>query len=266
MVKWDPLDYSKSSSAQLKWAMEFIAGLELYGDERILDIGCGDGKITAEIAHQTPNGSVLGIDQSSEMICFARETYPPDQIPNLDFRVMDASNLDFNDEFDLVVSFACLHWITDHQPVLAGLKRSLRPNGQILIQCGGKGNAADLIKVIEDVISEPEWNQYFTDFSFPYGFYGPDEYIIMLKDAGLLPLRVELIGKDMTQIGRDGLMNWIRTTWMPYLERIPDTIKNHFVEEITDRYLAAHLLDEAGMAHLKMKRLEIEAQNTVDKE
>jgi trans-aconitate methyltransferase len=261
MVKWDPEDYSKSSSAQLKWAMELIAGLELHGNERILDIGCGDGKITAEIACHTPNGSVLGIDQSIEMICFARKTYLLDQILNLDFRVIDAGNLDFDKEFDLIVSFACLHWITNHQPVVDGLKRSLKPNGQILIQCGGKGNAADLVEVIEKVISESEWNQYFIDFYFPYGFYGPDEYIIMLKNAGLLPLRVELISKDMTQIGRDGLMSWIRTTWMPYLERVPDTRKNHFVEEVTDRYLAAHPLDKAGIAHMTMKRLEIEARN-----
>ncbi|MHB1459457.1 MAG: class I SAM-dependent methyltransferase [Armatimonadota bacterium] len=261
MVKWDPVDYNKSSSAQLKWAMELINVLKLYGNERILDIGCGDGKVTSEIAHQMPNGSVLGIDQSNEMISFARDTYLPNEIQNLDFRVMDASNLVFNEEFDLIVSFACLHWITDHQPVVDGIKRSLKPNGRVLIQCGGKGNAADIIKVINEVITQSEWNQYFMNFIFPYGFYGPDEYVIMLKDAGLLPLRVELISKDMTQIGRDGLMSWIRTTWMPYLECIPNTKRNNFIEEITDRYLTEHPLDEAGITHLTMKRLEIEAIN-----
>ena len=75
MHKWDPADYHKSSSAQYNWAMALIADLFLEGDERILDIGCGDGRVTAHLAGLVPSGSVLGIDLSPEMISFAAGQY-----------------------------------------------------------------------------------------------------------------------------------------------------------------------------------------------
>ena len=91
MHKWDPVDYQKSSSAQYNWAMALIAGLKLDGDERILDIGCGNGKVTAHLAALVPRGSVVGMDLSPEMIGFARETHPAKDYPNLFFQVGDAS-------------------------------------------------------------------------------------------------------------------------------------------------------------------------------
>ena len=75
MDKWNPEDYHHNSSVQLSWARELITKLDLKGDERILDIGCGDGKITASIASTAPNGSVLGIDSSHEMISFAESKF-----------------------------------------------------------------------------------------------------------------------------------------------------------------------------------------------
>ena len=76
--KWDALDYAKSSSAQQQWARELIGKLQLKGDETLLDIGCGDGKVTAEIAACLPMGSVLGVDSSAEMIALAQSQYPAD--------------------------------------------------------------------------------------------------------------------------------------------------------------------------------------------
>lgn len=261
VCRWDPTDYNANSTAQYVWAMELTAGLDLRGDERALDIGCGDGKITAQIAGRLPNGSALGIDLSSEMIEFARACHPPDEVPNLTFRAMDARDLQFEGEFDHIVSFACLHWIADHRPAIAGMKRSLKPGGRILIQCGGKGNAAGIIEVAHSITAEPEWEPFFQDFRFPYGFYDPDEYAMLLMDAGLLPLRVVLIDKDMTQTGRAGLLGWVRTTWLPYLDRVPDAMRERLAEEITDRYIAERPLDDEGLVHVGMKRLEVEALN-----
>ena len=153
MHKWDPADYQKSSSAQYNWAMALIAGLKLDGDERILDIGCGDGRITAHLAGLVPNGSVLGIDLSPEMIRFAAGKYADH--PNLSFRVGDASQLHFAEEFDLVVSFACLHWVKDHLSVLKAVRQSLVPGGRFLMQCGGRGNAARILDLTGDLVAQP---------------------------------------------------------------------------------------------------------------
>ena len=113
MYKWNAEDDRKNSANQQRWAREVIAKLELKGNEKILDIGCGDRIITAEIASYLPNGSVLGVDISPEMIDFARNKFPDCDYPNLSFQCQDATKLNFHNEFDAIVSFYCLHWITD---------------------------------------------------------------------------------------------------------------------------------------------------------
>ena len=130
--KWDPKVYDKSSSAQKIWAEEVISKIKIKGDERVLDIGCGDGKITAHIASLLPQGSVLGIDSSAEMVRFAQSRFPFSSWPNLSFRYADARDLHLSGEFDLIVSFAALHWVLDHRPVLEGIKRSLKPGGRLM--------------------------------------------------------------------------------------------------------------------------------------
>jgi trans-aconitate methyltransferase len=92
-VRWNAEDYAANSAAQQTWARELIAQLHLRGDEHILDVGCGDGKVTAELARAVPKGSVAGIDASPEMIRFARKTFPPGKHPNLKFQIMDAREI-----------------------------------------------------------------------------------------------------------------------------------------------------------------------------
>ena len=94
-MKWNAADYAANSAVQQTWARELIAQLHLRGDEHILDVGCGDGKVTAEIARAVPRGSVTGVDASPEMIRFARKTFSPGKHPNLEFQVMDARKISF---------------------------------------------------------------------------------------------------------------------------------------------------------------------------
>jgi len=257
--KWDALDYAKSSSAQQQWARELIDKLQLKGDESLLDIGCGDGKVTAEIAACLPSGSVLGVDSSAEMIALAQSQYPADVFPNLRFQRQDACSLPFRNEFTVVFSNATLHWVLDHAPVLRGIHRSLKCGGKVLLQMGGRGNAADVVAVLDELIQALEWRDCFKRFSFPYGFYGPDEYQEWVHEAGLQAGRVELIPKDMIHQGREGLAGWVRTTWLPYTQRVPEEKREAFVAQLVDNYLERHPADEQGLVHVRMVRLEVEA-------
>lgn len=259
--QWDARDYRESSSAQLQWARELLSTLQLSGNERILDIGCGDGKITAEIAKRLSSGSVLGIDSSEEMISFSIENFPQGEYRNLDFKLADAQKLPFDSEFDVVFSNATLHWVRDHVNVLQGIKKSLKPGGRILLQMGGRGNAAALFTVLDSVLVKDRWGNFFRDFSFPYGFYGVDDYRMWLKQAGLKEKRIELIPKDMAQKGKDGLASWIRTTWLPYTQRVPEALQDDFIQEIVDRYTEEFPPDSEGLIHVSMMRLEVEAAN-----
>jgi len=257
---WNAKDYEKNSQAQQKWARELIATLKLTGSENILDLGCGDGKVTAELARLVADGSVVGVDNSRQMIELAKEKYSPNRHPNLLFQVMDASALSFEGCFDVVFSNAALHWVKNHQPVIAGLYKSLRVGGKILLRMGGKGDAAGIISTMNDVKAAAKWAQYFTEFEFPFTFLGVDDYQALLKEAGFSINRVELIPKDMMHDGKSGLEGWIRTTWLPYTERIPTENKEIFIEEVSASYLAKVPLDAAGKAHVAMVMIEVEAE------
>ena len=257
---WNAADYHKSSPVQHQWAQEMIAKLGLSGNERVLDIGCGDGKVTAEIAHHLPEGNVTGVDSSPEMIQFAGDHFPRTEYQNLSFLKMDARALSFKEEFDVVFSNAALHWITDHKPVLAGIEQNLRPGGRLLIQMGGKGNADQVFEVLKVLLGNPRWSQFFEGFSFAYGFFGTAEYRQWLTDAGFEPVRVDLIPKDMTYSSREDFAAWLRTTWLPWMARLPDGERSGFINAFIDEYLVTYPVGADGMIHIRMVRLEAEAK------
>jgi trans-aconitate 2-methyltransferase len=256
---WNAADYARSSSSQQQWAQELIAKLRLNGNERVLDIGCGDGKVTARIAACVPLGSVTGIDNSPEMCRFARKHFPNTICKNLTFVRMDACHLDFIEEFDIVFSNAALHWIFDHQSLLTGIANGLRTGGRLLVQMGGKGNAATVFEALAVMLANSRWARYYDGFSFTYGFFGTDEYRQWLIIAGFEPVRVELIPKDMVHSDREAFAGWIRTTWLPWIARLPEGEQPGFIEGLVDEYLSMYPADADGSIHIGMVRLEVEA-------
>jgi trans-aconitate methyltransferase len=124
---------------------------------------------------------------------------------------------------------------------------------------GGKGNAKEILAILDALLAADPWKQYFQDFQCPYGFYDTKDYNTWLAEAGFTAKRVELIPKDMRQQGKEDLAAWIRTTWLPYTDRIPDGLKERFVAEIVESYVKKHPIDAAGIVHVKMVRLEVEA-------
>jgi trans-aconitate 2-methyltransferase len=257
MYRWNPEDYLHHSGEQEKWARELIPKMGLKGNERLLDIGCGDGRITVEIARFLTNGTVLGIDSSPEMIEFARNSFM-DEFRNLAFHCVDVREMDFTREFDVVFSNAALHWVKEHGPVLRKIKQALRPGGKAMLQMAGEGNASSVVETVNDIIGREPWVPFFEGFAFPYSFYGADTYRALAREAGLDARRVELIPKEMTQEGRAGLSGWLRTTWLPYLQRLPAGMRDGFIEEVVSGYEARYPLHD-GLFHIGMVRLEVEA-------
>lgn len=259
MYHWDAEEYRTSSSNQKKWALELLSKLDLKGRERVLDIGCGDGDITAAIARRVPRGSAVGIDSSSDMVYLAATRYPPERFTNITFFLKDARQIDFDEEFDAVFSNACLHWVVDHRAVLTGIRRCLRPSGRLLLQMGGRGNASTVLEAIEAVLGMPRWAGYFEGFSFPYAFYGPDDYRPWLADMGFQACRVELLPKEMTHEKSKSFAAWLRTTWLPYTQRVPEPLREEFIHEIVAAHARLRPPGADGSIHFTMVRLEVEA-------
>lgn len=258
--KWNASDYASHSGVQQKWARELISGLNLMGNESLLDVGCGDGKVTAEVAAYLEAGTVVGIDNSEEMIALANKNFPSHLYPNLSFQQQDARELPFCREFSVVFSNAVLHWVLDHGPVLKGIYRALKPGGRVVVQMGGKGNAARVVEAVNEIMNQNEWQGYFDKFSFPYGFYSPEEYEPWLRDAGFNVVSLELKPKDMVHENVKNFKGWFRTTWLPYLHRVPEESWEAFIDVVTETYLRINPPDREGNIHTGMQRLEFAAK------
>ncbi len=256
--EWNADEYAKYSSAQEKWANELLAKIDLKGNENVLDLGCGDGRITVKIVEAVGHGSVIGVDNSGEMIKLANRKFPPDKYLNLSFRVMDAKELTFNNEFDVVFSNAALHWVDDHKKVMEGISRSLKSGGRFLIQTGGTGNAAAAFETVREMSLLDEWSPYLKDAKSPYNFLSDKDYEILIPGAKLKPLRIEMLTKDMIHDGIEGFKGFIRTTWLPYTQRIPEDKREKFITETANLFVKKYPTDGNGKVHITMVRLEAE--------
>ncbi|MEW6277087.1 MAG: methyltransferase domain-containing protein [Candidatus Eremiobacterota bacterium] len=231
---WDPSDYERHSSLQGRLALEVVEALELSRAGRILDVGCGDGRVTAEIALRAPQARVLGLDLAASMVEHARLRHR--NLANLAFQVGDAANLSEGlGRFDLVVSFACLHWLRQPSRALRSLAARLEVGGSLVVQCGAEGNMEPLVRVVEEVRRDSPWREHFQSFRFPFRFCAVQEYAAWLREAGLAG-RVERVERAFTLPGPEAFAAWFRAGWRPYVERLPAELVHGFVGQVTRRY------------------------------
>lgn len=259
---WDANDYAQNSSQQYQWAKELMAKLPLQGHESLLDVGCGDGKVTVELAQclADSGGSVLGVDSSVDMIRHASQQFPKPDYPNLEFMQCDARKLKLPSRFDVVFSNAALHWVDDHCAVLRGIHRYTNPNALVLMQMGGQGNVAEYFDVVKRHCASPRWRQYFKAWSMSYYFYGIADYQQWLEETGFNIERLELIAMTMKYGDAMGFSGWIRTTGMPYTLRVPADQREIFINELIDSYIAVDGSIRSGYICVDMVRLEVQAR------
>ena len=162
--EFDGEKYSKASAHQKEWGNKLIDSLGLSGSERVLDLGCGDGVLTARLAVLVPAGKVLGVDASQGMIDSARKH----SLPNLEFRLLDINRLDLEERFDLIFSNAALHWITDHRLLLDNVYRLLAAGGRLRFNFAAEGNCSSFFRVVRQVLREREFEPAFADFVWPW--------------------------------------------------------------------------------------------------
>jgi trans-aconitate 2-methyltransferase len=256
-VSWNAADYHAHACAQSAWGRELHARIALRPDEVVFDLGCGDGRLTAELADRLPAGRVYGLDADGDMIAFARRTHARD---NVVFVEGDVRMFSFADRASLIVSSACLHWVAEHELVLRRCRDHLEPGGRILFQMGGRGNCGEILAAAAAVAAEPAWSPYLEPFTAPWSFYGPEDYQAWLPRSGFRSVRAELRPKDMIHEGREAVVGWIRTTWMPVLDRLPEAARADFIAQVVTRYQRDHPADARGRTHVAAVRLEIEAE------
>lgn len=236
MTEWNANEYARQSSLQQAMASEVLARLDLQGTERVLDIGCGNGKITAEIAARVPRGSVLGVDPSRDMIAFASSHFGSASRPNLRFAEADVRRLSFHDEFDLVVSFNALHWVPEQDAALRSIRSALKSEGRAVLRLVPAGQRKSLEDVIEDVRQLPKWSDYFQGFHKPYVHLTPEQYAALAERNGfrVLDLHTEEKGWDFKT--REAFLAFCQVTLVEWTRLLPEGERSTFILDVLDRY------------------------------
>jgi trans-aconitate methyltransferase len=263
VAEWQASDYSRQSSLQQALAEAQLSRLTLEGSERILDVGCGDGKITAEIAARVPRGSVLGVDPSRDMVEYASSRYGPPAHANLKFEVNDARSLTFRDEFDLVVSFNALHWVPEQEAALGSIRSALKPGGRVLLRMVPNGPRECLEDVIEEVRQQPRWSGFFAGFRRPFVHFTLEEYRALAERAGFGVLRLHVEDGSWDFKSRDGFLAFARATFVEWTQRLPEGEWDSFIADVLDRYrtVAADKPREANTFKFYQMEAELEKTN-----
>jgi trans-aconitate methyltransferase len=266
MTEWHASDYARHSSLQHAMAQEQLGLLALEGNERVLDIGCGDGKITAEIAARLPHGSALGVDPSRDMIEFASTHFSsrlsPPAHANLQFAVADVRRLPYRDEFDLVVSFNALHWVPEQEAALASIHTVLTPGGRALLRFVPQGQRKSLEDVIEEVRQRTRWAHFFRGFNKPYVHPTPEDYRSLALRRAFQVERLEVKDKAWDFKTRDAFVAFGLATFVEWTRCIPQSEWSTFICEVLDLYetVAADGPQEANT--FKFYQLELLLQAT----
>lgn len=234
--EFDGKRYGQASAHQKEWGTTLIAELNLQGTERVLDLGCGDGALTAQIAALVPRGQVMGIDASQGMIAAAQRK----ACENLRFVRMDINNLSFSGEFDVAFSNATLHWVKDHQRLYKNVGRALRPGGRIRFNFAAQGNCSHFFRVIQEAMSQAEFSAYFADFEWPWYMPVVDEYTALIGSSGLSNVRVWGENADRFFADAEAMIRWIdQPSIVPFLACVREKHKREFRD-----YVVRRMLDE----------------------
>jgi trans-aconitate 2-methyltransferase len=147
---WDARTYDRVADPMTRWGTVVLDRLPLAGDERVLDAGCGSGRVTELLAARLPRGTVVALDGSASMIDAARERLAlfGDRI---EYVVADLGRPLPIEPVDAILSTATFHWVPDHDALFSNLAAVLRPGGRLVAQCGGMGNIASIERVLATI-------------------------------------------------------------------------------------------------------------------
>jgi trans-aconitate methyltransferase len=186
--------------------------------ERILDLGCGEGSLTERIAET--GATVVAVDASADMVAAAAAR-------GLDARVIDAQRLPFEREFDAVFSNAALHWVRDHDAMLSGVRRALKPGGRFAAEFGGHGNIAAIQVALRSVLARRGWK------TNVHRYYAtPAEYSARLETHGFVVRTIDLIPRPTPL--PTGIRGWLETFERTTLDGIPEGQRESFLQEVED--------------------------------
>jgi trans-aconitate methyltransferase len=228
---WSAADYARNAGFVPALGGPVVDLLDPRPGERILDLGCGDGVLTAELAGR--GAVVTGFDASPELVAAARAL-------GLDARVGDGQRLPFSQAFDAVFTNAALHWMRDHRAVVTGVRRALVPGGRFVGEFGGHGNVAAIVTALLAVL---ERHGVDGRTRMPWTYPTVGEFSQILEDTGFEVLSIAAIPRPTPL--PTGLIGWLDTFANPFLGGLPDEEREAVLAAV-EALLAPSLRDRSG--------------------
>jgi trans-aconitate methyltransferase len=227
---WNAARYQDQHSFVWRFGANLIESLNPQAGERILDVGCGTGQLTAEIARS--GAEVTGLDNSAEMLAQARKNYP-----DLSFVLGEASSFRFPEPFDAVFSNAALHWVKNAEGAVQAIAQALRPGGRFVAEFGGKGNIASIQVALRAVLGPA------ADERSPWYYPSIGEYAPLLERHGFEVRDASLFDRPTPLEGQDGMANWLRMFGGSYLREVPTERAEEIVRQLVERLRPTHYLN-----------------------
>jgi trans-aconitate 2-methyltransferase len=224
---WNAASYHRVSSPHQDWGGEVVGRLELRGDETVLDLGCGTGRVTEKLLERLPRGHVVAVDGAPAMVQRARE-----QLGHRATVVLsDLLELKLDEPVDAAISTATFHWIADHDALFARVAGALKPGGQFVAQCGGAGNIASVVEVLDRVGAEDPFAPCFAGWPGPWNFAGADETAARLRGAGF---DVRDCWLQDWPIVPDHPREFLETVILgSHVERLPEQLREAYVDRVS---------------------------------
>jgi trans-aconitate 2-methyltransferase len=228
MADWDAARYHRLSDPQLGWGRRVLERLAPEPGERILDLGCGTGRLTSEIAAATPV-LIVGLDRSAAMLSEARAANARGRRSPMYVRGSGEA-LPFVGAFDAVFSAATFHWIVDHDRLFAGIHDALTPGGRLVAQCGGGPNLQRLLDRTHALMGQPEYDRYFRGWSDPWTFAYPGETRERLDRAGFTEICTWLEESPTTMTDAAAFAEFISCVCVRHhVDELPPAPREEFV-------------------------------------
>jgi trans-aconitate methyltransferase len=201
---------------------------------RVLDAGCGTGRVTAELLDRLPQGRVVALDLSESMVRSARRDLLPRFVGRLSFVCADVQQLPFLARFDGVFSTATFHWAKDHERLFQNIHIALKPGGWLVAQCGGGPNLARLRRRVAGLTATTEYAAYFQNWSEPWEYATPELTAERLRRAGFTAVETWLEPAGFTLPDPETFKQYLATvTFHRHLERLPQPeLRDRFLDEL----------------------------------
>jgi trans-aconitate 2-methyltransferase len=227
MDAWDGKYYGEHFKKKKISIFDRFKNYSFCGDEVVLDVGCGDGQLTAELAQSLSQGKVVGVDGSASMISEAKQSYPEVSFYHSDIAVFDCS-----ERFDFIYSFRTFHWIKDKVPVIKNLKRLLKPGGTILIQ-QGSSDYNSLFEAMANVTRGPRWQAHFTQQPETFFPKSAEKMEKILRRAGFVKFEIEVSHQYDEHNNIEDLVAWFMC-WMSHSTGLSGGNLKDFAREVAE--------------------------------